>query len=182
MSLSIYIPRILGSVTRKTVHEAFSSMKIGTITELDMIYKINENHNAYYFAFIQINPYNTPEYYALQRDLEQNRYVRLTYDEEAGQYWEIKKYIPRNQRGLFEQKHQDITYKHVKYDENIPPKPEYNLWGLPISLWTPIAPVIESITNAFDPPASIFTAQDKLDLVKEYEELEKEIYIHVSCI
>lgn len=182
MSLSIYIPRILGSVTRKTVHDAFSNMKIGTVTELDMIYKINENHNAYYFAFININPYNTPESAALQRDLDQNKYIRLMYDEEAGQYWEIKKYVPRKERGVLENKNSNISYEHDKKSENQIPNLEYNLWGVPITLWTPIAPMIESITNSFQQQASIFTAQDKLDLVKEYEELEKEIYIHVSCI
>jgi len=100
MSLNIYIPRMLGTVTKKTIQDSFNALGIGRVDEIDMVYKVNENHNAYYFAFIKISPYNTPQSAALQTNLNKNKYIRFTYDEEAGQYWEIKKYIPRDQRGL----------------------------------------------------------------------------------
>jgi len=203
MSLNIYIPRMLGTVTKKTIQDSFNALGIGRVDEIDMVYKVNENHNAYYFAFIKIAPYNTPQSAALQRNLNKNKYIRFTYDEEAGQYWEIKKYIPRDQRGL----HRDAvnanrplidtprsitSFESLNEIENIPVNPN-NIWkkttqepllgmfGLSSTIWTPLMPIINSITNAFTTKPSAFTAQDKLDLVEEYEELEKEIRIQI-CI
>jgi hypothetical protein len=204
MSLNIYIPRMLGTVTKKTIQDSFNALGIGRVDEIDMVYKVNENRNAYYFAFIKISPYNTPQSAALQRNLNKNKYIRFTYDEEAGQYWEIKKYIPRNQRGLL---HRDdvganrqlsdnhrlfTSFESVNEVENIPVNPN-NIWkkttqepllglfGLSSTIWTPLMPIINSITNAFSTNTTAFTAQDKLDLVQEYEELEKEIRIQI-CI
>lgn len=203
MSLNIYIPRMLGSVTKKTIQDSFNALGIGRVDEIDMVYKVNENHNAYYFAFIKIAPYNTPQSAALQRNLNKNKYIRFTYDEEAGQYWEIKKYIPRDQRGLHRE---DVSANRPPSDtprsiksfeslneiENIPVNPN-NVWkkttqepllglfGLSSTIWTPLMPIIDSITNAFMSKPSAFTAQDKLDLVEEYEDLEKQIHVQI-CI
>ena len=204
MTLNIYIPRMLGTVTKKTIQDSFNALGIGRVDEIDMVYKINENRNAYYFAFIKISPYNTPQSVALQTDLNKNKYIRFTYDEEAGQYWEIKKYIPRDQRGLHRNtasntnllqsdNHRVITsFNAVNGIENIPVNPN-NVWkkttqepmlglfGITSTIWTPLMPIINTITNAFTSKPSVFTAQDKLDLVEEYEELEKQIRIQI-CI
>ena len=204
MTLNIYIPRMLGTVTKKTIQDSFNALGIGRVDEMDMVYKINENRNAYYFAFIKISPYNTPQSVALQTDLNKNKYIRFTYDEEAGQYWEIKKYIPRDQRGLHRNtasntnllqsdNHRVITsFDAVNGIENIPVNPN-NVWkktiqepmlglfGITSTIWTPLMPIINTITNAFTSKPSVFTAQDKLDLVEEYEELEKQIRIQI-CI
>jgi hypothetical protein len=203
MSLNIYIPRMLGTVTKKTIQDSFNALGIGRVDEIDMVYKVNENRNAYYFAFIKISPYNTPQSVALQRNLNKNKYIRFTYDEEAGQYWEIKKYIPRDQRGLHRD---DVSANRLRSDthrlftpfdvvngtENTPVNPN-NVWkkttqepmlglfGITSTIWTPLVPIIDSITNAFTSKPSAFTAQDKLDLVEEYEELEKQIRIQI-CI
>jgi hypothetical protein len=203
MTLNIYIPRMLGTVTKKTVQDSFNALGIGRVDEIDMVYKVNENRNAYYFAFIKISPYNTPQSVALQTNLNKNKYIRFTYDEEAGQYWEIKKYIPRDQRGLHRDdvsvnrlqpdNHRLITsFDVVNQIENIPVNPN-NIWkkntqepilglfGISSTIWTPLMPIINTITNAFTTKTSAFTAQDKLDLVQEYEDIEKEIRIQI-CI
>ena len=205
MALNIYIPRMLGTVTKKTIQDSFNALGIGRVDEIDMVYKVNENHNAYYFAFIKISPYNTPQSAALQRNLNKNKYIRFTYDEEAGQYWEIKKYIPRDQRGLHSDassntnclrrdSHRLITsFESVNEVENIPVNPN-NIWkkttqqpmpglfGITSTIWTPLMPIIDSITNAFMTKPSAFTAQDKLDLVEEYEDLEKQIHLEIFSI
>ena len=204
MSLNIYIPRMLGTVTKKTVQDSFNALGIGRVDEIDMVYKVNENRNAYYFAFIKISPYNTPQSVALQTNLNKNKYIRFTYDEEAGQYWEIKKYIPRDQRGLHRDESSNpnrvpidtprsiTSFESVNEIENIPVNPN-NIWkkttqepilglfGLSSTIWTPLMPIINTITNVFATNPSAFTAQDKLDLVQEYEEIEKEIRIQI-CI
>jgi len=205
MALNIYIPRMLGTVTKKTIQDSFNALGIGRVDEIDMVYKVNENHNAYYFAFIKISPYNTPQSAALQTNLNKNKYIRFTYDEEAGQYWEIKKYIPRDQRGL----HSDASsntnrvrsdspklitsFDAVNGTENKPVNPS-NVWkktmqepmlglfGITSTIWTPLMPIIDSITNAFTSNPSAFTSQDKLDLVEEYEDLEKQIRIEIFSI
>ena len=172
MSLSIYIPRMLGSVNKKTVYEAFNSMGIGSVTELDMIYKINENMNPYYFAFVKLNPYNTPQSNALQHELNKYKETHLVYDEEAGQYWEIKKYIPREQRN----KENVSNQCPIKMDDSITITNESSLFEIALSIWTPITPAIESFSQKIVNKALAFTEEDKLDLVKEYEQLEREIY------
>jgi hypothetical protein len=189
MSLSIYIPRMLGNVNKKTVYDVFNHMGIGRVTELDMVYKINDNHNAYYFAFIKISPYDTPQFTALNHKLNKNEQTQLVYDEEAGQYWEIKKYIPQNQRNT-----ENIK---PKYLPAFIPSPTWNLqstglnaiqpdtfysslFGITKTIWTPITPIIESlIGNTY---SSAFSEKDKLDLVEEYEELEKGIRITICYI
>ena len=194
---------MLGSVTKKTVQDSFNALGIGRVDEIDMVYKVNENRNAYYFAFIKISPYNTPQSVALQTNLNKNKYIRFTYDEEAGQYWELKKYIPRDQRGLHRDdvsvnrlqpdNHRLITsFDVVNQIENIPVNPN-NIWkkntqepilglfGISSTIWTPLMPIINSIASAFTTKTSAFTAQDKLDLVQEYEDIEKEIRIQI-CI
>jgi hypothetical protein len=204
MSLNIYIPRMLGTVTKKTIQDSFNALGIGRVDEIDMVYKVNENHNAYYFAFIKISPYNTPQSAALQTNLNKNKYIRFTYDEEAGQYWEIKKYIPRDQRGLHidevismrprsDSPRSITSFDAVNGTENKPVNPS-NVWkktmqepilglfGLTSTIWTPLMPIIDSITNAFTSKPSAFTAQDKLDLVEEYEDLEKQIRIEIFSI
>ena len=173
MSLSIYIPRMLGSVSKSTVHEAFKSMGIGSVTELDMIYKVNENRNPYYFAFLKIDPYNTPQSNALQYELNKNKESHLVYDEEAGQYWEIKKYIPREQRNT--EKLSTEKTVHIG-DDSMTITDESTLFHVALSIWTPITPIIESFTHKLVNKVSAFTETDKQDLVKEYEELEREIY------
>ena len=177
MSLSIYIPRMLGSVSKNTVYDAFKNMGIGYVTELDMIYKINENKNPYYFAFLKIDPYNTPQSNALQHELNKNKESHLVYDEEAGQYWEIKQYIPRELRNT-----KNASNKNPIQVDNEPfPTTNSNLLNTALSMWTPITPVIESFTHSVINKVSAFTDDDKLNLVKEYEELEREIYNQTSC-
>ena len=96
MIFNIYIPRMLGSVTTKTVYDTFNNLNIGYVTDLNMFRRVNENHYPYYFAFIELELYNTNESVRLIDKLENNHgSTKLTYDEEAGQYWEVKKYIPR---------------------------------------------------------------------------------------
>ena len=173
---------MLGTVKKKTVYDTFSQMGIGRVTELDMVYKVNENRNAYYFAFIKISPYNTPQFTALQRELNKNKQTQLVYDEEAGQYWEIKKYIPHKQRNTENIKPNCLPVFIPSTELNaVQPDTFYsNLFGLTKTIWTPIAPIIESLIG--NTTSSAFTEKDKLDLVEEYEELEKQIRIEICYI
>lgn len=97
-AIKIYIPRILGNVTKTMLCHTFNRLNIGKVSYVDMHRKINENNRIYYFAFLDIDLYNTPVANDLYKILNTNQLVKLVYDEEAAQYWEIKKHIPRIER------------------------------------------------------------------------------------
>ena len=97
-SINIYIPRILGSVKKTEVIEVFKHMDIGTVTNIDMIRKINENRNKYYYAFITIKLFDTTHSETFKTSLCKYNMIRLLYDEESAQYWEIKLKVDRAER------------------------------------------------------------------------------------
>lgn len=97
-TIDIYIPRILGSVTETEVLSVFPCMDIGKVTNIDMKYRINENKNGYYYAFITIKLYSTDRATNFKKNIYEHGMIRLLYDEEAAQYWEIKLHIDRNKR------------------------------------------------------------------------------------
>ena len=96
--VKIYIPRILGSVTQKMLCNTFERLNIGKVFYVDMHRKVNENNRIYYFAFLDIELYNTSAAKNLYQLLNKNQLIKLVYDEEAAQYWELKKHIPRTER------------------------------------------------------------------------------------
>ena len=96
--IEIYIPRILGTVHRATVIDAFNRLNIGSVMKLDMHFKVNENSNAYYFAFIKLHLYPTTSAKRMNASIEDGNVAKLVYDEEAMQYWEIKKHVPKDIR------------------------------------------------------------------------------------
>lgn len=121
MTTKIYIPRILGNVSNNEIIEQFHYMNIGKITYIDMHKKINENGYPYYFAFIHIQYYETKQANYFQDNLEQLNKFQLFYDEEAGNYWEIKKHISRKERqtcvGLLNLWEQDKNNMILEYEE-----------------------------------------------------------------
>lgn len=97
-SIQIYIPRILGTVTETEIKSVFPRMDIGDVDTIDMKYKINENKKPYYYAFININLYSTPRATTFKNGIIEYGMIRLLYDEEAAQYWEIKHHVDRSKR------------------------------------------------------------------------------------
>lgn len=150
-TIKIYIPRILGSVTESEILSVFPRMDIGKVTDIDMKYKINENNNRYYYAFISIKLYSTLQATKFKANVSEYGMIRLLYDEEAAQYWEIKHHVDRNKRVNLpdlknvpffryitlsasenenkenENKENNNTYSEGKY------KP-YNMWETPVDL------------------------------------------------
>jgi hypothetical protein len=97
-TINIYIPRILGSVTEAEILSVFPRMDIGDVTNIDMKYRINERKHGYYYAFITIQLYSTTRATNFKKNVYEYGMIRLLYDEEAAQYWEIKHHIDRNKR------------------------------------------------------------------------------------
>lgn len=96
--LSIYIPRILGNVKRKDIVETFNRLDIGNVTYVDMHKKINDKRHTYYFAFITVELYNSTAAKQLVAVLNKENITKMVYDEESNNYWELKKFIRRDQR------------------------------------------------------------------------------------
>ena len=102
-SIDIYIPRILGDVSTNIVKKAFKTLQIGEVIDIDMHRKKNENGYFYFFAFIKLQLWQTEQAEQMCSLLDERDIMHLVYDEEACQYWEIKKYVPRNKRPLKDQ-------------------------------------------------------------------------------
>ena len=97
-SVQIYIPRILGSVKKSEIRDIFIHMDIGTVKDIDMRYKMNENRHPYYYAFIDIQLFGTVRANTFKSSLNTHGMLRLLYDEEAAQYWEIRLHVEKKNR------------------------------------------------------------------------------------
>lgn len=155
--INIYIPRILGSVKRNTIINTFSYMNIGDIFYIDMYKKMNENKNPYYFAFISLKLYDSKSAQELEETLNEKGVTRITYDKSKNHYWEVKKHIDRSLRGRVPS---PTSVTAVEFFDN-----EYGN---------------EKINKKTDILRTSFTKQDRDDLEKEYEELEREINLVVK--
>ena len=157
-SIEIFIPRILGSITKNSVINTFKELRIGNITSIDMHKKINENNNAYSFAFISIHLYDNEYTKTFKHILDTKEYTRITYDYHKNQYWEIKKHILPKFRSKSRIPSPNSITNSSFFDNDTVIEHEEIVNPTPFKLFE-----------------SHFTQKDKDDLVKEYEELEMEI-------
>lgn len=99
MNLSkIYIPRILDSVSNKTITDTFQAMRIGSVYYIDKHRKVNERNKVYHFAFINIELFDTPEAKSFMYSIMRNGSFKLIYDMANVLYWEVKPYVDREKR------------------------------------------------------------------------------------
>lgn len=164
--IDIYIPRILGDVSNKVVKNAFYNLNIGKVIELDMHRKKNENGYHYFFAFLKVELLDSEDANRMCTLLEERGIMHLVYDEEATQYWEIKKHVPKSER------------KKVLDTVNC----------LSEIITANVKNLFEEATDCILPlnqsgihTSTGFTQQDRLDMMREYEELEREIYQLTCC-
>jgi len=96
--LCVYIPRILGNVTRERIIEVFDYLDIGNVEFLDMHKKTNQNGYAYSFAFITLELYDTKPAKDIRNILLQNGETNLMYNLEKGLYWVVKSHLDKENR------------------------------------------------------------------------------------
>jgi hypothetical protein len=94
----IYIPRILDSVSNKTITDTFEIMRIGSVYYIDKHRKVNERNKVYHFAFINIELFDTPEAKSFMYSIMRNGSFKLIYDAANFLYWEVKPYVDREKR------------------------------------------------------------------------------------
>uniref|UniRef100_A0A6C0KFC8 Uncharacterized protein n=1 Tax=viral metagenome TaxID=1070528 RepID=A0A6C0KFC8_9ZZZZ len=97
-SIKMYIPRMLGTTTSRDVVNTFKHLNIGNVFYIDMHKRVNENQNAYYFAFLIVNLFDTPESKKIENVLNNTGITRVYYNKENEKYWEIKKHIDSKER------------------------------------------------------------------------------------
>lgn len=136
-NIEVYIPRILGSVTKTEIIDTFKRMDIGNVTSLDLHFKVNENNYSYYYAFMTIGLYSNILANNFKNSIIKYGMIRLLYDEEAGQYWEIKNHLDKKERISHKQQTNVPFYRHstLRSEEistTIPKRYElikpYNIW------------------------------------------------------
>jgi hypothetical protein len=159
----IYIPRMLGNIRKKTIVDAFYELNIGYTTKIDMFHRRNNYNHTYYFSFITLQLFNTDVADAFYKKLLKLGKLNLIYDVESANYWEVKKYIPRDERTTTIQtgKAVDTTPDVVSNTVFQPTKKTWSVWS--------DFPNIFTYNNSF-------TEEDKLDLINEYEDISREIY------
>ena len=95
-SINVFIPRILSNISKKNIKDTFKQMNIGNVTYIDMRKRLNESRNLYSFAFLNIELLNTPKSNEVSDKINKNGSAQLYYDDEH--YWELKHYIPHEER------------------------------------------------------------------------------------
>jgi hypothetical protein len=182
--VKIYIPRILGNVNKNHITETFDNLKIGKVFYLDTHNRVNENQYTYYFAFVMIQLYNTIESNTFYNSLCENKVVRIFYDIEEAKFWEVKKHVEAKDRGHLSCKVKEtitkapafMTLKWFVDKYNNKPQFKHNFGKIhPILDKTAFSNNTESIAYGIDIESGL-TQQDRIDLLNEYYEIEKEIY------
>jgi hypothetical protein len=153
-SLSIFIPRVLSNVTKVDIVNTFKEMNIGEVTYIDLKKRINDNKFSYSIVFLKIELMDTITASALCDLIEQNGSTKLYYDETDKNYWELKNYIPLEQRVKVskEEEEEEEEEGEEEVEEDIP----------------------ELCKQLMKIP-SIFTDKVIEMMNKEYEEIEREI-------
>jgi|UniRef100_A0A6C0DNP2 hypothetical protein len=180
----IYIPRILGSVNKSIINGTFDNLKIGKVFYIDIHNRVNENKNPYYFAFVMIQLYNTIEANTFYGSICENKVVRIFYDIEEAKFWEVKKHVELKDRGHLSCNVKQIVTKAPAFmtlkwfvdKYNKQPESKHNFGKIhPILDKSIFSKTKEFIPYGIDIESGL-TEQDRIELINEYYEIEKEIY------
>ena len=159
-SLSIFIPRVLSNVTKVDIVNTFKEMNIGEVTYIDLKKRINDNKFAYSIVFLKVELFDTIISSAICDLIEQNGSTKLFYDDTDKNYWELKSYIPPEQR-----------VKVLKEDEESMGEDEESMGEDEESIDEEIPELCKQLMKI----PSIFTDEVIEMMNKEYEEIEREI-------
>jgi CO dehydrogenase/acetyl-CoA synthase beta subunit len=155
-SLSIFIPRVLSNVTKVDIVNTFKEMNIGEVTYIDLKKRINDNKFSYSIVFLKIELMDTITASALCDLIEQNGSTKLYYDETDKNYWELKNYIPLEQRVKVTKEEEEEEEEEKEEEEEVEED-------------------IPELCKQLMKIPSIFTDKVIEMMNKEYEEIEREI-------
>lgn len=92
----IFIPRILSNISKEFVVNTFHNMGVGNITYIDMHSRVNEMGYRYSFAFITVDLFDSDIAKYMMQKLNNYGNAQIPYADRN--YWEIKFYIPKENR------------------------------------------------------------------------------------
>jgi hypothetical protein len=95
-TINIFIPRILAGISEDSIKLTFYEMDIGVVTYIDLHTRFNELNYQYSFAFLTIQLFDTFIAETLVQKMNAQGRAHIPYDERN--YWEIKYYIPKENR------------------------------------------------------------------------------------
>ena len=167
-----FIPRILPNVSKKNIIDRFAELQIGSVTNIQSAKRVNENKNRYWFAFITVKLWETPEgcrfwnkAVVCKETIRVDYFSPIRVANTKALYWEIQLCNKNNQRL------RDI--KWINTFETREPiqskKKEQEPKKMPISkckLELEEGEIYESS----------FTLEDQLEIYRDYLELEKCIF------
>ena len=164
--VNIFIPRILSSVSSNRIKQTFLEHNIGIITDISLRHRQNEKRYHYSFAFLQLELFDTDIAKNIWKKIEDAGSMRLFYD--FPNYWELKHYIPREQRTPSPKSQSNHHFFEEHMEENDENNQIENLCNELIysHLWR---------EEPFLYP-SIFTNYDKSLINLEFNALDKEIW------
>ena len=69
-TVELFIPRILPNVYKNDIIDEFHLQNIGKIVNIQSIRKTNEKNNKYWFAFLEVELYYSPESFRFLKNLQ----------------------------------------------------------------------------------------------------------------
>jgi hypothetical protein len=162
----LFIPRLLPNISKQFICEYFKTKKIGIVTDINAKHRVNENHNKYWFAFVNVQFFDTSYGKNMYQNIvEKEKTEYMFYNELEDKYWEIsvraqdRKY--KNKSSTKEKEEKEVkteVKKEIKKEVKKEIKKEVELEE---------GEIIED---------THFTIYDHVEMYHDYRELEKEIY------
>ena len=151
----LFIPRLLPNISKQFICEYFKTNKIGIVTDINAKHRVNENHNKYWFAFVNVQFFDTSYGKNMYQNIvEKEKTEYMFYNELEDKYWEIS---VRAQDRKYKNK-SSTKEKEVKTEVKKEVKKELEVEE---------GEIIED---------THFTIYDHVEMYHDYRELEKEIY------
>lgn len=148
----LFIPRLLPTISKQYICDYFKSNKIGIVNEINAKYRVNENKNKYWFAFLNVQFFDTSYGNKMyQKIIEKEKTAYMFYDEFEGKYWEIS---VRSQDRKITKSEEKENKEEAKEKKELEEGEIYE----------------DLIMNTH------FTIHDHVEMYHDYREIEKEIY------
>lgn len=167
----LFIPRLLPNISKQFICEYFKTNKIGIVTDINAKHRVNENHNKYWFAFVNVQFFDTSYGKNMYQNIvEKEKTEYMFYNELEDKYWEISVRLQDRKyknKSSTKAKEKEIKEKEVKTEVKKEIKKEIKK-----EVELEEGEIIEDnrIMNTH------FTIYDHVEMYHDYRELEKEIY------
>lgn len=169
--LSIFIPRVLSNVSKVDIVNTFKEMNIGDVLYIDLKKRINDNKFAYSIVFLKVELFDTITASAIYDLIEYNGSTKLYYDETDKNYWELKSYIPPEQRVKLSKEEEEESMDEESAGQEEESTEEEDESMDEESTDEDIPELCKQLMKI----PSIFTDEVINMMNKEYEEIEREI-------